>query len=103
MQTCIWLGKVSETGENYVATDTGVQKYGDYNQRPRTKQSFPHTLGATTEHSTIVREEKIYARLRTADERDGRHRRGTRNKTTTHYVTSTTSVDIDVKFTTTTG
>ena len=26
MQTCIWLGKVSETGENYVATEAGVQK-----------------------------------------------------------------------------
>ena len=26
MQKCIWLGKVSETGENYVAPETGVQK-----------------------------------------------------------------------------
>ena len=26
MQKCIWLGKVSETGENYVATESGVQK-----------------------------------------------------------------------------
>ena len=26
MQTCIWLGKVSETGENYVATKAGIQK-----------------------------------------------------------------------------
>ena len=80
-----------------------------------TFQSFRHTWGGTTEHlqpvicntvghsTTIVREETIYARLRTTDERDGRHRRGTRNKTTTRYVTSTTSVDIDVKFTTTTG
>ena len=124
MQTCIWLGKVSETGENYVATETGVQKVRtvrrlqpDFIQiRPRTtKQSFRHTLGAMTEHlqpvicntvghaTTIVREETIYARLRTTNERDGRHRRGTRNKTTTRYATSTTSVDIDVKFTTTTG
>ena len=52
--------------------------------RSRTaKQSFRHTLGATTEHlqpvicntvghaTTIVREETIYARLRTTDERDG--------------------------------
>ena len=26
MQKCIWLGKVSETGENYVATEQGVTK-----------------------------------------------------------------------------
>ena len=26
MQKCIWLGKVSETGQNYVATESGVQK-----------------------------------------------------------------------------
>ena len=26
MQKCIWLGKVSETGENYVATESDVQK-----------------------------------------------------------------------------
>ena len=26
MQKCIWLGKVSETGENFVATESGVQK-----------------------------------------------------------------------------
>ena len=26
MQKCIWLGQVSETGENYVATESGVQK-----------------------------------------------------------------------------
>ena len=26
MQKCIWLAKVSETGENYVATESGVQK-----------------------------------------------------------------------------
>ena len=25
MQKCIWLGKVSETGENYVATESGIQ------------------------------------------------------------------------------
>ena len=26
VQKCVWLGKASETGENYVATETGVQK-----------------------------------------------------------------------------
>ena len=79
------------------------------------EQSFRHTLGTTTEHlqpvicntvghaTTIIREETVYARLRTTNERHGRHRRGTCNKTTTHYATSTTSVNIDVKFTTTTG
>ena len=83
--------------------------------RPRTvKQSFRHTLGTTTEHlqpvicntvghSTTIRKETIYARLRTTDERDGRYRRGTRNETTMRYTTSTTSVYIDVKFTTTTS
>ena len=59
MQKCIWLGKVSETGENYVATETGVQKVRTVRRlqvtrlqlRPRaTKQSFRHTLGATTKH-----------------------------------------------------
>ena len=25
-QKCIWLGKISETGENYVATESGIQK-----------------------------------------------------------------------------
>ena len=116
MQKCIWLGEVSETGENYVATETGVQKVRTVRRlQPDFNCDLVLTLGATTEHlqpvicntvghaTTIVREETIYARLRTTNERDGRHRRGTRNKTTTRYVTSTTFVDIDVKFTTTTG
>ena len=124
MQKCIWLGTVSETGENYVATETGVQKVRTARRlqltrlqlRPRaTEPGFRHTLGATTKHlqpvirntvghaTTIVRKETSYTRLWTTDERDGRHRRGTRNKTTTHYVTSTTSVNIDVKFATTPG
>ena len=111
MQKCIWLEKVSETGENYgrtkgtnsTETTTGLQI------RPRTvEQSFRHTMGTTTEHlqpivrntvgyaTTTVREKKVHARFRTTNERYGRHRCGTRNKTTTHYTTSTTSVHIDV-------
>ena len=123
MQKCIWLGKVSETwrklrrngirrtkGTNSTETTTGLQI------RPRTvEQSFRHTMGTTTEHlqpivrntvgyaTTTVREKKVHARFRTTNERYGRHRCGTRNKTTTRYTTSTTSVHIDVKFTTTTG
>ena len=97
-------------GTNSTETTTGLQI------RPRTvEQSFWHTMGTTAEHlqpivrntvgyaTTTVREKKVHARFRTTDERDGRHRCGTRNKTTPHYTTSTTSVYIDVKFTTTTG
>ena len=97
-------------GTNSTETTTGLQI------RPRTvEQSFRHTMGTTTEHlqpivrntvgyaTTTVREKKVHARFRTTDERYGRHRCGTRNKTTTHYTTSATSVYIDVKFTTTTG
>ena len=102
MQKCIWLGKVSETGENYVATESGVQKVRTVNSaetttglqiRPRTiEQSFRHTVGTTTEHlqpivrntvgcaTTTVREKKVHARFRTTNERYGRHRCGTRNK-----------------------
>ena len=94
-------------GKNSTETTTGLQI------RPRTvKQSFRYTMGTTTEHvqpvicdtvghaTTTVREEKVHARFRTTDERDGRHRCGTRNKTSTDYTTSTTSVYINVKFTT---
>ena len=97
-------------GTNSAETTTGLQI------RPRTiEQSFRHTVGTTTEHlqpivrntvgcaTTTVREKKVHARFRTTNERYGRHRCGTRNKTTTHHTTSTTSVNIDVKFTTTTG
>ena len=97
-------------GTNSTDTTTRLQI------RTRTvKQSFRRTMGTTTEHlrpivrntvghaATTVREKKVHARFRTTDERDGRHRGGTRNKTTTHYTTSTTSVYLDVKFTTTTG
>ena len=67
------------------------------------RNTYNPSFATLLDTPTIVREETIYARLRTTDERDGRHCRGTRNKTTTRYVTSTASVDIDVKFTTTTG
>ena len=120
MQKCIWLGKVSETGENYVATESkGTNSTGTttgLQTRPRAvEQSFRHIMGTTTEHlqpvvrnavgyaTTTVREKKVHTRLRTTDERDGRHRCGTRNKTTTRHTASTTSIYIDVKFTTTTG
>ena len=118
MQKCIWLGKVSETGENFVATEAGVQKVRTVRRlQPDFKYDLAllNTMGTTTEHlqpvvrntvghaTTTVREEKAHARFRTTDERDGRHRCGTRNKTTTHYTTSTTSVYINVEFTTTTG
>ena len=97
-------------GTNSTETTTGLQI------RTRTVgQSFRRTMGTTTEHlqpivrntvgyaATTVREKKVHARFWTTNERDGRHRCGTRNKTTTHYTTSTTSVYIDVKVTTTTG
>ena len=97
-------------GMNSTETTAGLQI------RPRAvEQSFRRTMGTTTEHlqpvvrntvgyaTTTVQEKKVHARFRTTDERDGRHRCGIRNKTTTRYTTSTTSVYIDVKFTTTTG
>ena len=111
MQKCIWLGKsfrnrrklrrngIRRTkGTNSTETTTGLQIL------PRTvEQSFRHTMGTTTEHlqpivrntvgyaTTTVREKKVHARFRTTNERYGRHRCGTRNKTTTRYTTSTTS------------
>ena len=101
---------IATESTNSTETTAGLQL------RPRaTKQSLRRTLGATTEDlqpvicntvghaTTIVREETSYTRRRTTDERDGRYCRGTRNETTARYVTSTTSVDLDVKFTTTTG
>ena len=119
MQKCIWLGKVSETGQNYVATESGVQKVRTVRRlqpdfrhdlallnkvsgtpwAPR-RNTFRNTVGYAT---TTVREKKVHSRFWTTDECDGRHRCRTRNKTTTHYTTSTTSIYIDVKFTTTTG
>ena len=41
MQKCIWLGKVSETGENYVATESGVQKVRTVR---RLQPDFKHDL-----------------------------------------------------------
>ena len=86
------------------------------NRRKLRRNGIRRTKGSTTtEHlqpivrntvgyaNTTIREKKVHARFRTTNERYGRHRCGTRNKTTTHYTTSTTSVNIDVKFTTTTG
>ena len=119
MQKCIWLGKVSEPGDYYVATESGVLKVRTVR---RLQPDFKYELallskvtGAPSEHlqpvvrntvgyaTTTVREKKVHARFRTTDERDGRHRCGTPNKTTARRTTSTTSVYIDVKFTNTTG
>ena len=117
MQKCIWLEKVSETGENDVATESGVQKVRTARRlqpdfkydlallnkvsgtpwAPRRNTYNPSFATLLDTQLQTVREKKVHARFRTTDERDGRHRCGTRNKTTTHYTTSTTSVYIDVK------
>ena len=105
MQKCTWLGKVSETGENYVATEQGVlrtvrrlqpafkcdlallNKVSGTPWAPRwnLQPVIRNTVGLAT---PSVRTERIYTRRWTTSERDGRHRHGIRNETTTRYVAS---------------
>ena len=117
MQKCIWLGKVSETGENYVATESGVQKVRTVRRlQPHFKYDLAllNKVSGTPWASRRNTYNPSFATLLDTQLQPSEKRRSTQDfgqqtnatddiATTTHHTTSTTSVHIDVKFTTTTG
>ena len=123
MQKCIWLGKVSETGKNYVATESGVQKVRTVRRlQPDFKYDLvllnkvsgtpwaPRRNTYNPSFATLLDTQLQPSEKRRSTQDFGQQTNATDDivaepatKTTTRYTTSTTSVYIDVKFTTTTG